>query len=303
MREPERGTGAYLTNLILRGLIGLAMLLPYRWRVPALGWVVSRLVAPLAGYRRRIRHNLALVCPDLPQAEVKRICHEVTDNAGRVMAELYSPSERAARHADLPLTGPGVAALEQAKAEGRPIIAISGHFGSYDVLRLVFDRQGYNVGGLYRPLRNAYFNDHYVQALKHIAEPLFQQGRRGLGQMIRHLKEGNMIALLTDQRDLSGAPLTFFGHTAYTPLSAAELALKHDALFFCCYGIRQDNGLDFTLVVEEPIPHSDPETMMQAVNDSLEARVRAHMGQWLWVHHRWDTQSRRQKRKRRDNTA
>ncbi|PID35131.1 MAG: lauroyl acyltransferase [Rhodobacterales bacterium] len=284
MREPKRGIGAYLTNLILRTIIGLAMLLPYRWRVPALGWVVSRLIAPLAGYRRRIRRNLALIFPDLPQAEVKRICREVPDNAGRMLAELYSPTERAARHADLPLTGPGVAALEQAKADGRPIIAVSGHIGSYDALGLVFKQQGYKIGALYRPLRNGYFNDLYVQQMAHNASTLFEQSRRGLARMIRHLKEGNMIAILTDQRDPSGAPLTFFGHTAYTPLSAAELALKHDAHFFCCYGIRQDNGLDFTLVVEEPIPHSDPETMMQAVNDSLEARVRAHMGQWLWVH-------------------
>ncbi len=146
-------------------------------------------------------------------------------------------------------------------------------------------------------MRNAYFNAHYVRRLKAIAEPLFKQGgRRGLGQMIKHLRSGNMIALLTDQRDLQGGgvpPLTFFGKTVFTPLSAAELALKHDALIFCCYGIRQDNGLDFDLVIEEPIPHTDAETMMQAVNDSLEAQVRAHMGgQWLWVHNRWNLYGR-----------
>ena len=30
-----------------------------------------------------------------------------------------------------------------------------------------------------------------------------------------------------------------------------------------------------------------PEDMTQALNDSLEARVRQHMGQWLWFHNRW----------------
>lgn len=293
MLEPKRGIGAFTANLALRAVIGLPMALPYRWRVPLMGWLVAHLVAPLAGYRRRIRANLAYACPDLSEAEVRKICQEVPDNAGRVLAELYSPRARLKRHADLPLNGPGVAALEQAHAEGRPIIAVSGHFGSYDVLRLVFDQRGYNVGGLYRPMRNVYFNAHYVRQLTMIAEPLFEQGRRGLGQMIKHLRGGNMIALLTDQRDLpGGGPLHFFGKTVYTPLSAAELALKHDALIFCCYGIRQDNGLDFDLVIEEPIPHTDAETMMQAVNDSLEARVRAHMGQWLWVHNRWNLYGR-----------
>jgi KDO2-lipid IV(A) lauroyltransferase len=27
--------------------------------------------------------------------------------------------------------------------------------------------------------------------------------------------------------------------------------------------------------------------MMQAVNDNLEALVREHMDQWLWIHRRW----------------
>ncbi|MGR3586573.1 MAG: LpxL/LpxP family acyltransferase, partial [Pseudooceanicola nanhaiensis] len=35
------------------------------------------------------------------------------------------------------------------------------------------------------------------------------------------------------------------------------------------------------------IPPGEPAEMMQALNDSLEARVRAHPDQWLWIHRRW----------------
>ena len=52
------------------------------------------------------------------------------------------------------------------------------------------------------------------------------------------------------------------------------------------YGIRRPDG-GFDLRVEAPIPHSTPEAMTQALNDSLEAQVRAHMDQWLWTHRRW----------------
>ena len=48
-------------NALLRGVIGLALAMPYRVRVPVFGWVVSRLIAPLAGWSRRVRENLALV--------------------------------------------------------------------------------------------------------------------------------------------------------------------------------------------------------------------------------------------------
>ena len=39
--------------------------------------------------------------------------------------------------------------------------------------------------------------------------------------------------------------------------------------------------------MEEPIPHSDAETMTQAMNDSIGARIRAHPEQWFWVPRRW----------------
>lgn len=45
----------WMQDRLLRGLIWCLLRLPYRWRVPLCGWVVSRIIAPLAGYRARIR--------------------------------------------------------------------------------------------------------------------------------------------------------------------------------------------------------------------------------------------------------
>ncbi len=70
-------------------------------------------------------------------------------------------------------------------------------------------------------------------------------------------------------------------------LTPAELALRYDALILPIAGVRQPDGLSFRVEVGEPVPHSDPITMMQALNDDLERLVRAHMEQWFWVHRRW----------------
>jgi KDO2-lipid IV(A) lauroyltransferase len=105
--------------------------------------------------------------------------------------------------------------------------------------------------------------------------------------MVRHLRSGGMLGMLIDQHMGHGAPLTFFGKTALTALSAADLALKYDALLVPTYGIRGPDGLSFTIVVEAPIPAGTPEAMTQALNDSLEALVRRHMDQWFWIHRRW----------------
>jgi KDO2-lipid IV(A) lauroyltransferase len=104
---------------------------------------------------------------------------------------------------------------------------------------------------------------------------------------VRHLKDGGQLVLLFDQHVLLAPILDFLGKPARTALSAAELALRYDALLIPFYGIRQKDGLSFETVLEAPIPHSDPVTMTQALNDSLAARVREKPEQWFWVHRRW----------------
>lgn len=276
-----------LTNAAFLGFMGALRLLPYRWRVPLAGWVVARIVAPLAGYSRRIRENLAKVRPDLPASEVRRLMRAVPDNVGRTLAEMYSGPEFIDRIRAIPLTGPGAPALEAAHRENRPVILATGHFGNYDVARAALIARGYRVGALYKPMSNPLFNEHYLKTISNIGTPLFPRGSRGLAEMVKFLKSGGMLGLVMDQHMNHGAPLTFFGETAFTATSAADLALRYGAEVIPVYGLRQDNGLDFEIIVEAPIPSSDPESMTQAINDSLEALVRAHMDQWFWIHRRW----------------
>lgn len=276
-----------MVDRAFRALLWCALRLPYRLRVPVAGWVISQLVAPLAGYSRRVRENLALVLPDLPAAEVRRLVRTVPDNVGRTTIELYSGQDFVNRIRGLPLTGPGAEALEAAHHAGRPVILATGHFGNYDVARGALVARGYRVGGLYKPMANPLFNAHYVAAISEIGKPLFPRGPRGLSDMVRFLKSGGMLGIVMDQRMIHGIPATFFGKRALTATSAADLALKYGADLIPIYGIRRPDGLNFDIRVENPIPHGDPVTMTQAVNDNLEALVRQHMDQWFWIHRRW----------------
>jgi len=140
----------FVTNLFLRTLIGLALSLPYAARVRTMGWLVENIVSPLAGYPKRIRANLAHVLPDLPEAEIKRMCKAVPNNAGRTLIELYSGAAFVQRAIKSQITGPGFEALEQARRDGRPVILVTGHFGNYDVSRAALIARGHNMGALCR---------------------------------------------------------------------------------------------------------------------------------------------------------
>ncbi|QBX34761.1 lauroyl acyltransferase [Paracoccus liaowanqingii] len=274
--------GAFLT------LMSLARLLPYERRIPAMGWAFAHVIAPIAGWRRRIRDNLSLARPDLSAPEIEALVRAVPDNAGRSLAEIYSGEEFTARiRAADPLEGPGLPALEAALEENRPVILVCAHFGNYDAMRAALAGRGWPVGALYRPMNNEAFNRHYVPAITAIAEPLFPRGRSGLAAMLRFLRGGGWLALGFDQFDREGAELRFFDLPTRTVLTPAELARRYDAMVVPVAGIRQPDGLSFRVQVGAPVALDEPRAMMQALNDDLEMLVRRHMDQWFWVHRRW----------------
>jgi len=283
----SRRAGHYLTNAFIVGLIRLALVLPYKARIAFVGWVVQHVIGPVAGYRARALENLAMIWPQMPQERRAEIASKCLNNVGRSFIENYSARDFPKRMAKNTPTGAGVAALEKAAEQGKPVILVTGHYGNYEAMRACLVARGYDIGGLYRNMKNPYFNAHYVQTMEAFGGPVFPQGRRGTAGFVRHLKEGGQLVLLFDQHVFGAPALDFLGQPANTALSAAELALRYDALLIPFYGIRQADGVSFDTVLEAPVPHSDAVTMTQALNDSLTARVEADPGQWFWVHRRW----------------
>lgn len=283
----SRRAGHYLTNAFIVGLIRLALVLPYKTRIAFVGWVVQHVIGPVAGYRARALDNLAMIWPQMPQERRAEIASKCLNNVGRSFIENYSARDFPKRMAKNTPTGAGVAALEKAAEQGKPVILVTGHYGNYEAMRACLVARGYDIGGLYRNMKNLYFNAHYVQTMEAFGGPVFPQGRRGTAGFVRHLKEGGQLVLLFDQHVFGAPALDFLGQPANTALSAAELALRYDALLIPFYGIRQADGVSFDTVLEAPVPHSDAVTMTQALNDSLTARVKTDPEQWFWVHRRW----------------
>lgn len=277
----------YFTNAIIVGVIRVALALPYAQRVRFVGWLVEYIIGPVAGYRKRALTNLEMIFPDMTQSRRAEIAQRCLNNVGRTFIENYSAKDFPSRMADIAPQGPGAQALADATAKGQPVILVTGHYGNYEATRAALVAQGHDIGGLYRDMKNPYFNAHYVKTMEAFGGPVFPQGRKGTTGFVRHLKGGGQLVLLFDQHVYFAPVLDFLGLPARTALSAAELALRYDALLIPFYGIRQPDGLSFEAILEAPVPHSDAETMTQALNDSLGKRIREKPEQWFWVHRRW----------------
>ena len=277
--------------IFVRYLLGILSILPYRTKISLGGLIYQKIISPLSGNRKRIIDNLKLIFPDLEKRKREELCSQVPNNIGRTLFELLSPNAFSNIAKSAKVSGPGFKILKDAQEQKKPVILVSGHFGNYDVVRVVLNTNQISVGALYKPMSNPYFNTFYERCIKQIAEPLFPRGRAGMGNMMRYLEDGNVVALLIDQYMSHGEPLKFLGHTAYTATSAAKLALKHDALLITFYVVRNDDGINFDLVFESPVKPSTPNEMTQILNDRLEKQIRKNMGQWLWTHKRWKSPS------------
>ena len=276
-----------LVNLALRGAIGTAMALPYPRRVAFFGGLARRAAGPLAGYRRRALENLALIRPDWSEERRRAVAGDTLDNFGRTLIENYSWRDLRDRLAGTPITGGGLPHLEEARAQGRAVVFVTGHFGNHEAPRHALTARGFRIGGLYREMGNPLVNAHYAATMAEVSGPVFAKGRRGTMGFVRHLAGGGMATILFDLHDRRGEAIPFLGRPALTSTTAAELALRFNALMVPYWGIRQTNGLSFAIAVEEPIPHAAPLAMMEEATRRLEARVLAHPGQWFWVHRRW----------------
>lgn len=275
------------TGRALRGLIKGVMRLPYAQRVAAMGNAMRLAIGPLAGYRRRAEAQLALIYPDMSLDMRRHIANGVCDNFGRTIIENFSHVELSKHLKSTRATGDGLQHLAIAAQENRPVVFVTGHFGNHEAPRHVLSHMGYTVGGLYRPMANRHFNEYYARTMTSWGGPVFEQGARGTIGFARHIKSGGMGTLLFDVNNDAGTPVPFLGQPAMTATSAADIALKFDALVLPYFGTRQPDGLSFQVEVEAPIPHSDPVKMMIEMNDRLGARVEKYPKQWFWVHRRW----------------
>ena len=275
--------------IFVRFLLWILSILPYRAKIASGGLIYQKIISPLSGNRKRILDNIKLIFPNLEERKREDLCSQVPNNIGRTFFELLSPNAFSNIAKSAKVSGPGFKILKNAHQQSKSVILVSGHLGNYDVVRVVLNANKISVGALYKPMSNPYFNSFYERCIKQIAEPLFPRGRAGMGNMMRYLRDGNIVAILVDQYMSHGEPLKFFGHTAYTATSAAKLALKHDALLITFYVVRNDDGINFDLVFESPVKHSTPNEMTQVLNDRLEKQIRKNLGQWLWTHRRWQS--------------
>lgn len=279
----------WVSYKVFQAVLGYAGRKPFEDRIAWFGRFSARFLGPIAGYKRRILKNLELIYPDMSEPEKQAFADRMLDNFGRTLGENFFGRDFGAylRSRGTKIEGEGLAALQKAKAEGRPVLMVAGHFGNHEAPRHLLTEMGFTIGGIYRPMSNRYFDAHYENTLEILGGEVFRQGREGTFAFHRYLLKGGIGILFIDVHDPEGEKLPFLGRPCDTPVSAARLAKRCNAVVIPFFGIRLPDGHGFRCVLEAPVDIDDPIPMTQEITARLEARVHDNPDQWFWVHRRW----------------
>lgn len=295
-RSDRRVTIAHrLEYAVIAGLMGLFRLLGLD-RASALAGGFTRFVGPkLRPISKRGEDNLRLIFPDWEDEKIRRTLAEVWENLGRTAAE-YAHLEKLRAVGENPriVCEGGEKVIQAVQAHGRAVF-VTGHFANWEVTGIVAHEMQLRFGVIYRALNNPLIDEMIIKKRGAVmTRRQIPKGVAGARPLIELLKDRYSIAFLSDQKlNLGGIPVPFMGHTAMTSPAAARLAVRF-GLPVIPIASQRLKGSRFRVAVRDPIPfeptgdlRADVEAMTIKINEALEREIRAHPGQWLWLHRRW----------------
>lgn len=280
----------WLSRIGLALVRGVARLpLPWLQRLAGvLGWLAGGLLVT----RRHIAaRNLALCFPQLDERQRADLLAANLRDSGRMLVEFalaWFGSE--AKIAEIPCRVDGLEHLERARAEGRGVLLVGGHFSHLELCARLVSRR-IRISGMYRVMDDAVFEQAVLAARLRYAQAMFTKDE--LRATVKYLKRGGTVWYAPDQ-DMRGKEsvfVPFFGVPASTITATHHLARLSGAQVLPFFHRREADG-GYTLRLEAPLanfPSDDVVADTARVNQAIEAMVREAPAQYLWLHKRFKT--------------
>ena len=273
------------------GIAALLARLPWSFQ-RVLGRGIGRLLMVLFGSRRRVAaRNLALCFPELDADAQAALLRRSFEELGIGLFEFARAWWGSVEPMRGKVTVEGLEHLQAARADGRGVIIISGHFVTLELAaRLMCDHAP--LAGMYRPHDGAVMEWAVLRGRLRYATAMFT--REELRPALRHLKQGGLLWFAPDQDTRRGDSVfvPFFGRPAYSLTSTHQLARLSGAAVLGFAHVRHDDG-SYTLRLTpafEDFPSADATADTARVMAAIETMIRAAPTQYLWIHRRFKRQ-------------
>lgn len=253
--------------------------------------------APLGVRRRVVERQVAAAFPGLDEGQVQALARRAYAHLGRVAIETALVARLGPSGLLSLFDGDGdFAIVERRMAEGRGVIAFTGHVGNWELAGGFLAARGVPIDAVARRMNNRLFDAYLNQARRDVGMTIVYD-HEAVRRIPRAMKEGRLVGLVADQgvMGLASTFVPFFGRPAKTPRGPAVFALRFKVPILFISAILQPNA-KYRLCVEE-IPATDTgnrdadvDATVARFTASLERMVRRHPEQYFWHHRRWKRQ-------------
>lgn len=270
---------------------GFFRLLPLE-TASALGGSIMRKVGPRMGITRTALSNLDVAFPEKTAVEKQAIMRGMWENLGRVVAE-YPHLSRIKDNVEIE----GAEHLDTRLEKGGPAIFFAGHLANWEVLAVAARNMGLPIYVVYRKPNNAGVDGLLRHARNAGAAGHIEKGKEGARDIMAHLRKGDAIGMLIDQKQSEGISMPFFGREAMTSDALARFGLKFGCKLFPVRVVRT-KGAKFRVTVYPPLEtvqtddrDGDVRRLTIESNSLLEDWIREKPEEWLWIHNRWPSKA------------
>jgi KDO2-lipid IV(A) lauroyltransferase len=273
------------------GAIWLIARLPYPlllWLGRRLGALIMRIPSP----RRRVAEaNIAQCFPELDAPAQAALVDTHLRDIGLMLVEFalgWMGSDRTI--ARLPVDIEGTEHLETARAQGKGVLLVGGHFSHLELCARLLSRR-IPISGMYRRMDAPVFEWAVLRARLDYAEAMFEKD--DIRGTVKYLRNGGTLWYAPDQdmRSKDNVFVPFFGTPAATITATHHLARMSGAAVIPFFHRRlPEGGYAMRLGAPlQPFPSADALDDTARVNVCIEQMVREAPEQYLWVHKRFKT--------------
>ena len=188
----------------------------------------------------------------------------------------------------------------------RPLIAVTGHYGNFEVAGYVTGLLGMPSYSVARKLDNEYL-DEFVNSFREINGQFIIPKDGSAGQIQEVLDSGSILTILGDQHaGTKGCWIDFLGRPASCHKAIALFSLGSGAPMMVSYCRHTGKPLHFEIGcpgVADPLTMApdlkDVKALTQWYNDRMADAIHESPEHYWWVHRRWKEKPVRKTKKQR----